>query len=435
MRISTVNRFAFATLWFITTTFVSISCHSRQKADHTSLIYWSSNNQYEIEFARAVVQEWNALHPDKPVIHQPVPEGQSSEEVILAAVVGKTTPDIYSNMWQGDVEVYARAKVLVAFDTLPGFIPFIYQRCDSSVVEEVRSSDGHIYQFPWKINPIMMIYNRRHFREIGLKNPPATYSEYLRAARKIQRDIDGDGYVDRWIGYLDVNVTWWRRLFDFYPLYLAASRGGHLVQNNRAAFNNSYAVEVFAFLRTLYEKNYFPRESLAARQDPFLAGVITTRFTGPWEIMHAERFKPPGFEYSFAPLPVPDSLSGPIYTYGDPKNIVIFNTCRNPRVAWQFIQFMVSKQGDLQFLKMTQQLPRRKDLWTDPQFREFFRQHPKLEPFARQARYVIGTDPCPVLKEVFEVISQEYEACVIYGKKTPRKAVEDAARAVNVLLE
>ena len=124
-------------------------------------LYWSSNNSYEIKFARYAVNKWNEQNPDKPRIKfQPVPEGQSSEEVILAAVVGKTTPDIYSNMWQGDVEGYAQAGALIPFDTLNGFTKFIYERCDSSVIEEIRSQDGHIYQIPWKINPIMMIYNK-----------------------------------------------------------------------------------------------------------------------------------------------------------------------------------------------------------------------------------------------------------------------------------
>ena len=53
---------------------------------------------------------WNDKNPSTPIHLQPIPEGQSSEEVILAAVVGKTTPDIYGNMWQGNVEMYARSK-------------------------------------------------------------------------------------------------------------------------------------------------------------------------------------------------------------------------------------------------------------------------------------------------------------------------------------
>lgn len=409
-------------------------CSSDNNQNSNGLIYWSSNNTYEIEFAKEQTEQWNKNNNKDIKVHfQPIPEGQSSEEILLAAVVGKTTPDIYSNMWQGDVEAYAEAGVLVPLDTLNGFTEFLYSRCDSSVVDEIRSQDGHIYQIPWKINPIMMIYNKNAFRDLGLTKPPADYSEFIDGSKNFSKDINGDGYVDRWFGYAEVQVTWWQRFFDFYPLYLAASGGGSLVKNNKAAFDNKYAVEVFSFLQKLYNKDYFSRERLSARQDVFLSGIIATRFTGPWEISHSEKYKPKGFEYDFSPIPVPDDHKGPVYTYGDPKNIVIFNTCKNPPAAWKFIQTLIDEQGDLKLLKISNQLPRRKNLDSNPVFKDYFNTNLKMKKFASQSKYVKGTDSSPVLKQVFDLISQEYEACVIYGKKTPEQAIKDAADAVNLL--
>lgn len=408
-------------------------CTSGSHRDLNHILYWSSNNSYEIDFAKYITGHWNEEHPDEKVKFQPVPEGQSSEEVILAAVVGKTTPDIYSNMWEGDVELYARANTLIALDTLNGFKEFLAERCDSSVIEEITSGNGHIYQIPWKINPIMLIYNENLLNELGYQKPPVTYSEFFTASQKFQKDVDGDGYVDRWFGYSEVLVTWWQRFFDFYPLYLAASGGAPLVQGDSAAFNNKYSVEVFKFLRELYAKNYFSKERLSARQDVFLSGIIATRFTGPWEISHSETYKPPGFKYSFSPMPVSDNHKGPVYTYGDPKNIVIFKTCPNPQLAWKFLQYLLEEKNELKFLELTNQLPRRKNLDTNLLFKDYFNRNPKMKIFAEQAKYVKGTDQSPVLKEVFDLISQEYEACVIYGMKTPEAAVSDAAKAVNLL--
>ena len=61
---------------------------------------------------------------------------------------------------------------------------------------------------------------------------------------------------------------------------------------------------------------------------------------------------------------VPDDHTGPVYTYADPKNIVMFNTCQ-PQAAWDFIKTLVDKEGDLQLLEVTGQLPRRKNLDSD----------------------------------------------------------------------
>lgn len=423
-----ISLFSFAII------FGALSCNSNNNKDKDALIYWSSNNTEEIQFAKYVVDEWNKNYSSIGRIKtQPVPEGQSSEEIILAAVVGKTTPDIYSNMWQGDVEAYAQAGVLVALDTLEGFNKFIYDRCDTAVVEEITSLDGHIYQIPWKINPIMLLHNKNILRDIGLKNPPATYSEYYEASKRFQKDENNDGYIDHWFGYSEVLVTWWQRFFDFYPLYLGASGGMPLVKGNKVMFNNQYAIEVFRFLRGLYAKNYFSKESFQGRQDAFLSTNIASRFTGPWEISHTEKFKPEGFDYDFSSLPVPDDHKGPVYTYGDPKNIVIFKTTPNPKLAWKFLSFIMSKENDYKLVKITNQLPRRKNIDIDTLYSDYFKDNPKMRSFAKQSRYVKGTDASPVLKEVFDLISQEYEACVIFGKKTPEEAVNDAAKAVSLL--
>ncbi|MEZ4932415.1 MAG: hypothetical protein R2788_09890 [Saprospiraceae bacterium] len=54
-----------------------------------ALVYWSSNNGGEINFSQWGSRSLNTNHSDSPVKYQPVPEGQSSEEIILAAVVAK----------------------------------------------------------------------------------------------------------------------------------------------------------------------------------------------------------------------------------------------------------------------------------------------------------------------------------------------------------
>ena len=423
-----------AVLLFLFLVLAFPSCREGHLSRGAGLEYWSSNNGGEIQFSQWAVGRWNKAHPDAPIKYQPVPEGQSSEEIILAAVVAKTTPDIYSNIWQGTVEFYSNAGILVALDTLDGFLEFIQQRCSPATIQEITSGDGHIYQMPWKINPFMTIYNKRIFAELGLDTPPQSYSAYLQAAEKFKKDTDGDGYIDQWFGNTSTKLAWYQRLFNFYPLYLAASGGMPLIKDNRANFNNEYAIEAFRFLQELYRKNYFSKQEQSAGQDLFVAEKYATKWTGPWEIQYLERYKREGFEYGFYPMPTPDDHIGPIYTYCDPKSIVIFNTCRNPQLAFEFIKTMADEEGDLQFLQATNQLPRRQGIDTIPGFQAFFAQNPQLQVFAEQAKHVKGVDNCAVLTEVFDIISQEYEACVLYQVKSPEEAIADAERAVNVLL-
>jgi len=422
----------FRILFTSITSFIVFSCSNSSRQDD-QLLFWCSNNNQEIILCDSLTSTWNRNHTSEPVQMQPIPEGQSSEEVILAAVVGKTTPDIYANMWQGNVEMYAHAGVLIPLDTLKGFLDFIKERCDSNVIKEITSSDGHIYQVPWKVNPIMTIYNKNLLEANGILSPPKTYSAYLNAAQRIKDNNRNSASAIRF-GYTEVKPIWYQRLFNFYPLYLAASGGAPLVVNNRAAFNNKYSIEVFHFLQNLYSNDYFSKEASGSSSDPFVAQAIATEWTGPWEISYLNNIPNRAFNFDYYPPIVPDTLTGPVYTYCDPKNIVVFNTCKKPQAAWDFIQTVINKSGDLQLLEVTGQLPRRKNLDSDVFYADYFRKNPMMIQFAREIPYLKGIDNCEVIVEVLDIISQEYEACVIYGRKTPEKAIKDAETAVNVLL-
>ena len=414
-------------------TFFLLGSCKRGEIKNEELLFWCSNNNQEIKLCTKITATWNHNHPATRVHMQPIPEGQSSEEVILAAVVGKTTPDIYANMWQGNVEMFAKAGVLIPLDTLEGFAEFITKRCDSAVIKEITSSDGHIYQVPWKVNPIMTIYNKNIFASNGIIEPPRTYSAYRRAAAIIKNNTR-DSSVKKRFGYTAVKPIWYEMRFNFYPLYLAASGGAHLIEDNKAAFNNKYAIGVFRFLQGLYRDDYFSKESEVASEDIFVSQAIATKWTGPWEIPHLNNIPNLGFKYDYYEEIVPDDHIGPVYTYADPKNIVIFNTSSDPQRAWEFIKTLISNEGDLQLLQVTGQFPRRKNLLSNPYYSAFLKANPMLVPFVKQLPFVKGDDNSEVIVEVLDIISQEYEACVVYGKKTPEKAIRDAELAVNVLL-
>ncbi len=412
-----------------------LTCKPRNNQKEDSIHYWTSNNGGEIKFAQWAVARWNDNHRNTPVQSQPIPEGQSSEEILLAAVVAGTTPDIYSNIWQGLVEFYSSAGILVALDTLAGFDAFIHQRCDSTTIAEITSADGHIYQMPWKINPIMTIFNKAELKDIGQDDFPANYTAYLKAAETFKKDSNGDGHADQWFGNTSMKLAWYQRLFNFYPLYLAASGGKPLIKNDKADFNNKYAIQVMSFLQKLYKENYFSHQVESAGQDLFIAERYASKWTGPWEIEYLEKFRKKDFEYKFCAMPVPDDHEGPVYTYCDPKSAVIFNTCKQTQKAFDFIVKMMDVEGDFEFLKTTNQLPRRKDIDTIAIFKTYFEKNPKMKIFADQAKHVRGSDVSESMIEVFDIISQEYEACVIYQKKTPEQAIADAEIAVNILLK
>ncbi|MBP1655464.1 MAG: extracellular solute-binding protein family 1 [Bacteroidetes bacterium] len=397
------------------------------------LTYWPAPNPQEIQLADTLVRRWNALHPECLVRMQPIPVSQSTEEVLLAAIAGGTTPDICSNIQPGALYDFVRARGLLPLDQFPGFDSIALERAGAELLQTFRSPDGHIYQLPWKSNPVMMFYNKRLLREAGIAGPPRTFNEYLAAGRRVTKDTTGDGQTDIWMGERDIRPIWWQRLFDFYPFYIAASSGRTLFANGQLALDERAAAEVLAFFRTCYGEGIYPRTFFQAG-DPFLLEMKATHFSGPWEVATIRKFAPT-MDYGVAPLPVPDDVTGPVYTYGDFKNIAIFSTSQHPEKAWEFVRYLVRAEHDLLLLQLCDQIPVRTDLVTNPLFAGYFRANPVMAEFGRQLQHIRGIDTAPDLKEIFDTLSQIYEASAVYGSTEPQDAVREIVRRTNIIVE
>ncbi len=412
--------------------FVSCSGDERERGEKY-LTYWPAANQQEIDLATKIVEKWNNIHPEFPVIMEPIPSGQSSEEVLLAAIAGKTTPDICSNIWPGVMEQYVEAGAVVNLDTMPGFDSLLTARIPETVVEGYSSSDGKYYQFPWKSNPVLFIYNKRYFDVLGVDSLPQSYSEFYKIAQKIKEMPMDDGLPLKWMHYRNVLPLWWQRLFDFYPFYITASGGKTLLKDGEVDFDNEIAVKVFEFFAKGYEKGYVSK-SLLQMEDLFIKEKVLADIVGPWRVSHLSKFAP-DLDYTYGPLPRPDGSSGPGLSYADPKSIVIFNTTPYPKMAWEFVKFLVSEESDRMLLDMTAQLPIRNGLLEKEVFKEFFEANPELKVFANQVSYAVGVDRTIYLQEIFDIISQEFDAACVHRVKTPSEGIRDAAKRVRLLLE
>lgn len=424
---------------FLTVICIGVGCseHNDGRPSETknvvTLTYWPAPNPQEVQLADSIVKEWNRLHPNIQVKMQPIPVSQSTEEVLLAAIAGKTTPDVCSNIWPGALAEFTRLGGLIPLDQFPDFDSVVTSRSPADVVESLRDPSGHFYQMPWKTNPVMMFYNKRLFAESGVTTVPRTYSEFFDAAKKVTRDTNGDGQIDVWMGERDIRPIWWQRWFDYYCMYIAASNGKTFFVNGEPNLDYKASTNVLEFFRRCYSENYFPHTFFQGG-DPFLLERKATNFAGPWQIATLQTLAP-HLQFGVAPIPVPDDHQGPVYTYGDYKNIAIFSTTKHPKEAWEFVKFLVNATYDLMLLKIANQIPIRKDLLTNPMFREYFEKNPVMVEFARQSVYTRSVDAAPDLKEIFDAISQEYEASAVYGKKSPRDATTDALRRMTMIVE
>ncbi len=150
----------------------------------TTITFWPSSNPEEIQFAKAIVTEWNAEHPELQVKMQPLPASRSTEEVLLAAIAARTTPDVAANIYPGAISQFVDAGGLYEHDSLPGFMEFMGERSGEAVLELYTHPSGHVFQIPWKANPVMFAYNVKLLEDRHLLRLPRRRTEGRRALER-----------------------------------------------------------------------------------------------------------------------------------------------------------------------------------------------------------------------------------------------------------
>ncbi|MDB4871845.1 MAG: hypothetical protein JWL97_2849, partial [Gemmatimonadales bacterium] len=400
---------------------------ARSAAPPITLTYWPAANPPETRLALRLAAEWNAENPDVQVRVQPLPAGRSSEEVLLAAIVAKATPDISSNVSSALLARLVRAGGVVRLDNRVATAARLRERTNSAMLASLRLPDGGIYAFPWKTNPEMLMYNVDLLRAAGV-SPPRTHSELLHAFKRLTRDTDGDGRPDRWGLWATLKTTWYERFYDFYPLYLAGSAGTTLVVNGKVVFDNEAAVAALELFRRGFAEGGLPHSNFAIGRDPFIDGTVAMKIIGPWFLKELNELKVVGLHFDVVPVPAADSANPEThFAFADLRSIAIFSTTTHPDEAARFVAYLTSPAADRLLLEEASQLPYRRGLATDPRFTASLRSWPTLSTYAKYVERTRDIDVDPDVVEIFDLISEAYEESAIYGKVPVRQALAHAA--------
>jgi multiple sugar transport system substrate-binding protein len=392
-----------------------------------TLTYWPAANPPETRLAMKLAAQWNAENSDVQVSVQPLPAGRSSEEVLLAAIVAKATPDISSNVSSALLARLVRAGGVVRLDNRVATSARLKERTNSAMLASLRLPDSGIYAFPWKTNPEMLMYNVDLLAAAGVR-PPRTHAELLHAFKRLTRDTDGDGRPDRWGLWATLKTTWYERFYDFYPLYLASSGGKTLVVNGKVVFENDAAVAALELFRRGFAEGGLPHSNFAIGRDPFIDGTVAMKIIGPWFLKELNELKVRDLHFDVVPIPVSDSTDpDKSFAFADLRSIAIFSTTKHPDEAARFVAYLTSPAADRLLLEEASQLPYRRGLATDPRFAASLRTWPTLSTYAKYVERTRDIDVDPDVVEIFDLISEAYEESAIYGKVPVREALAHAA--------
>jgi len=384
---------------------------------------WYSNNEFEIEWAKAVVKAWNSDHPDEKVTAQEIPAGETSEEVIQASIAAGNTPCLIYNTSPAAVPQFEKQGGLVALDEFSDGASYVEERVGDKA-QQYQSPDGSYYQLPWKANPVMIFYNKKLLQEAGIdaQNPPlATYDEFYETSKKI---VDsGTAKAAIWPSPASQFFQPW---FDYYPLFAAQTDGTQLVEEGESQFADEAGMAVADFWRRMYDENLSPKEE--ATGDAFAEEQSAMAIVGPWAIAAYE-----AVEWGAAPVPTQDGTPPEeTYTFSDAKSVALYSSCENRGTAWEFLKFSTSEEQDGQLLELTGQMPMRDGLTET--YADYFEQNPAYEQFAEQNARTVEVPNVPNSIEMWQTFRDAYSASVIFGDEQIEPALTGAAEEINGLV-
>jgi multiple sugar transport system substrate-binding protein len=186
----------------------ALACHGRVDRTVLELANWAEYREADLE--TRVLAPFEDAHPGVVVQQQSAGTGQAEyRERILTSIVAGTPPDVFllDNI---DVPAFTSRGVTIDLSPYLRRLGVDLTRYDSMVVGIFRRGEA-VYALPKGYTPMVMAYNKELFDRADVPYPSDdwTWDDFLRVAKALTRDTDGDGQIDQWGTAFDRRVFLW----------------------------------------------------------------------------------------------------------------------------------------------------------------------------------------------------------------------------------
>ncbi len=343
--------------------------------DENVITFWHAMGRWEGELL-AIIDEYNALHPEMPVRAYNMSRYQALSQKIIAAVAAGQPPTISQayEAWTAEmmaggiiesVQPYADGEMGVA-----GLSEADWADYRQVFLNECRY-EGRLWSFPFNKSVRTLFYNRDLFAELGLDPdaPPTTWDEWRDYSAHISADLDGDGRNDRWGSTARASVT-------VFGNFLLQNDGSFFsADGERSTIAEPEGIEALEFMHELFGSRTLGYATFDyAYQNEFKAGKVGMMESSSVSLSFLRGRL--DFELGVAPLPGRKRQTAMIQG----TNLVIFKkaTEAQKRGAWEFIKFVTSTENATRWSIATGYAPLRQSCLDQPEMIALFESTPGL---------------------------------------------------------
>lgn len=391
----------------------------------TVLRFWAMGRESEV--AAELIAGFERENPGVRVKVEQLP-WTAAHEKLLTAFAGDATPDLaqVGNTWLPEMQALgalepldawlARTPSVSADDYFPG-------------IWATNAPAGQRVGLPWYVDTRLMFVRQDLLARAGVSEMPQDWPAWSRAMARLRAAGTPTPLL------LPTN--------EFEPLLALALQQPGEVLRDGGRFGN-FASADFRRALSFYAERFrvgdapgLTNNQVANVWQEFGRGSFAFYISGPWNIGEFKRRLPAELAHAWttAELPGPVAGQGPGASIAGGASLAIFRRSRHKAEAWALMRYLSRPDVQLQFYRLTGDLPPRRSTWTLPlDSGGSLAQDRHAAAFRRQLERV---RPTPAVPE-WERIMQEMQlaaARVAGGKDTEEAAVRALDRRVDGILE
>ena len=293
------------------------------------LTFWHTyGDAEEAQFKDVVLPLWEKAHPNIKIDAVRQDGGQFHEMIVTSFGTGMS-PDV-ARVDIANIAAYAKQGGLVALSDYADFAEISGDYLDAPLSTNLYQ--GKYYGLPLDTNCKAAVVNKNVLKEIGLDDVPETMEAFIEAAK------------DRGTYSLNVSgVGDW----DMYPYFWLF--GGTLTDDGftkaTGYLDSDASIAAMDKLIELHDQKIFTIRDVDGSVDAWdgINSEYAMFFEGPWAPFNDEN--------GIVPALIP-TWNGKSASVVGGENIVIFSGSQKQEAAFQFVQFMLSEEVQLELLKV-----------------------------------------------------------------------------------
>jgi len=323
---------------------------------------------------------------------------------------------------------------LLEKDAVKPFGDYIAEMGDTSYLDDFFpvmlaecSRNGKLTSMPFNKSVPVYYYNKDLFKKAGLdpEKFPATWDQFIEAAKKLTLDTNHDGTPDQWGTAFPTGAAW---MFQC----LVLQNGGEIFSSDgrKVVFDSPEGIEALQYLVDLIYKHKVAFLTTGfEHQNDFLAGRVAMIQSSSASLAYMSLQKIP-FNMGIAPLPMKKRkavvLSG--------TNIIMFRKPQKDLMArgWELVKWMMEPANTARWSAETSYLPIRRSAMREKSLKDKFARYPGLESAYNQLEYAYP-EPNEVIWNIGRsIMDEDGLQPALKGVRSPTEALHKAAKKINI---